>query len=50
MSLTKKNTTRKRAKKARSATVAKTYHSESLFPEKIKKVKDMLANSDFRPS
>jgi hypothetical protein len=50
MSLAKKNITRKKAKKARSVVVTSTCHSESLFPEKVKKVKEMLANSDFRPS
>jgi hypothetical protein len=54
MSVTKKNTTRKRAKKTSPTMVlvTKTFHSvdEAIFPDKVKKVKEMLLNSDFRPN
>jgi hypothetical protein len=54
MSVAKRNTARKRAKKTPPTVVVvtKTYHptEEAIFPEKIKKVKEVLAKSNFRPS
>jgi hypothetical protein len=54
MSITRKNKTHRRAKKKVPAlvVVTKTYHpiEEALFPEKNKKAKEMLENSDFNPS
>lgn len=54
MSVAKKKTATKRAKKTppKVVIVTKTYHhgEETLFPEKVAKVKDMLSKSDFRPS
>jgi hypothetical protein len=54
MPVAKKKTTSKRAKKTppKVMIVTKTYHTneESLFPEKVAKVKEVLSKSDFRPS
>lgn len=54
MSVTRKNTTHKRAKKTPPTVVVatKTYHpiEEAIFPEKIKKVKEVFSKSNFRPS
>ena len=54
MSVVKKNTARKRAKKTPPTVlvVTKTHHpiDEAIFPEKIKKVKEVLAKSNFHHS
>jgi hypothetical protein len=54
MSVTKSNNTHKRAKKTPPTVVVvtKTFHpiEEAIFPEKIKKVKEVLAKSNFRAS
>jgi hypothetical protein len=54
MSVTKKDTSRKRAKKNPPTVVmvTKTYHpaKEASFPDKIKKVKDVLTKAGFRPA
>jgi hypothetical protein len=54
MSVVKKNTARKRAKKTLPTVVVvtKSFHpvEEAIFPEKVKKVKEVLAKSNFRPS
>ena len=54
MPLTKKNTTHKRTKKTPPTilVVKKSYPpiEEAIFPEKIKKVKDVLSKSNFRSS
>jgi hypothetical protein len=51
MSVTKRNNTHKRAKKTPPTVVVvtKTFHpiEEAIFPEKIKKVKEVLAKSNF---
>jgi len=51
MSVAKKKTATKRAKKTapKVIIVTKTYHEETLFPEKVAKVKEVLSKSDFRP-
>jgi hypothetical protein len=53
MLVIRKNKTRRRAKKKlpEIIMVTKTFHSkeESLFPEKVRKAEEMLANSDWRP-
>jgi hypothetical protein len=54
MPLTRKNNTHKRAKKTPPAILmVKKSHppiEEAIFPEKIKKVKNVLSKSNFRPS
>ena len=54
MSVTNKNTTRKRPKKNPPTVVmvTKTYHpvEEAIFPDKIKKVKEVLSKANFRPA
>jgi hypothetical protein len=53
MSVTKKKVTRKRAKKTPPTVVVvtKTFHpkEDTLFPEKVSKVKEVLTKSNFRP-
>jgi hypothetical protein len=53
MPVTRKNTSRKRAKKkaASIVLVTKTFHPavETHFPEKIKKAKEILTQAGFRP-
>lgn len=54
MPLTKKNNTHKRAKKMPPTVVVVTKTQvpakDAIFPEKIKKVKDVLTKAKFRPS
>jgi hypothetical protein len=53
MSITRKNTSRKRAKKnpPTMVLVTKTFHpaEETHFPEKDKKAKEILTKAGFRP-
>jgi hypothetical protein len=53
MSVTKKKATHKRAKKKPPTVIvaAKTNHSagETLFPEKVRKVREVLTHSNFKP-
>jgi hypothetical protein len=54
MPTARKNITRKKTKKTPTTVVVvtKTYHKagETLFPEKVAKVKDILSRSDYHPS
>ena len=54
MSVAKRNSTHKRDKKTPPTVVVvtKTFHpiEEGIFPEKVKKVKEVLAKSNFHPS
>jgi hypothetical protein len=53
MSVTKRNTSHKRVKKnpPTIVVVTKTYHpaEEAIFPDKIKKVKEVLTKANFAP-
>jgi hypothetical protein len=53
MSIIRKNTSRKRAKKNPPTVVlvTKTFHpvEETHFPEKVKKAKEILTKAGFRP-
>jgi hypothetical protein len=54
MSVTKKNTARKRSRKSNPeiVVVTKTFvpAKEYIFPEKLEKAKEILAKAKFRPS
>jgi hypothetical protein len=54
MPVARKNTVRKKTKKIppSASVITKSYHpaGSSLFPDKIKKVKEVLSKSNFKPS